>query len=312
MKESIKSSLSKNSLYLYNMFIMKKDLFQEYCDWLFDILFELEKKISTKDYDSYQKRVFGFLSERLFNIWLEYKKKDQNIRIKELNIVNIEKNYVTTKYINYFFRRLNKSFMLKRFFDIVFSILFLIIFSFLFILIAIVIKLTDGKSIFYKQKRIGYKIKPFNIIKFRTMYIDADKRLSILLKHNLSAREEWEKRYKLKEDPRVTSFGNFLRKTSLDEIPQFFNVLKGEMSIVGPRPVVKEELEKYYKEKKYIFNITKPGITGLWQVEARNDIENYDERIRLDEEYIRKQSFLFDLKIIIKTIKVIFTNKGAY
>jgi undecaprenyl-phosphate galactose phosphotransferase len=142
--------------------------------------------------------------------------------------------------------------------------------------------------------------------------MDADKKLEEILKKNFKAKEEWEKFHKLKDDPRVTPIGKFIRRTSLDELPQFINVLKGEMSIVGPRPVTKEEIEKFYKEKANLILSVKPGITGYWQVEERNDIDNYERRVKMDEWYVKNKNFLFDLKIILKTIKVIFTGKGAY
>ena len=202
--------------------------------------------------------------------------------------------------------------MLKRLFDIVFSSIVLVLLFPLFLIIGLIIKLTDKGSVFFMQNRIGYKRKPFKIIKFRSMYPDAEERLQEILKNDKKAREEWEKTFKLKNDPRITPIGKFLRKTSLDELPQFINVLKGEMSVVGPRPIVEEELKKYYKGKEYIFDNVKPGVTGLWQVEGRSDIEDYNERIKLDEEYIKNQSFLNDLKIILKTIKIMLTGKGAY
>jgi len=180
------------------------------------------------------------------------------------------------------------------------------------ILIAVAIKLTDGGSIFFKHERIGFRGRKFKVLKFRSMYPDADKRLKEILEKDPKAKEEWEKTFKLKNDPRVTPIGKFLRKTSLDELPQFFNVLKGDMSIVGPRPVVEEELKKYYREKAEIYKSVKPGITGYWQVEGRSDVEDYEERVRMDEWYVKNQSFWLDIKIILKTIKVMLTGKGAY
>jgi len=180
------------------------------------------------------------------------------------------------------------------------------------IIIALIIKLTDSGSIFYKHLRVGFKGKKIRVLKFRTMYMDANQKLKEILKNDPKAREEWERTFKLKNDPRVTTIGRFLRKTSLDELPQFFNVLKGDMSVVGPRPVVEEELKKYYKEKAEIYKSVRPGITGYWQVEGRSDIDDYEERVKMDEWYIQNQSFFLDLKIILKTIKVIISGKGAY
>jgi len=201
--------------------------------------------------------------------------------------------------------------MIKRLFDIGFSIFALIITLPITIPIAIIIKLTDGGNIIYGHERIGKDGKKFKVLKFRSMYMDADKKLKEILANDPKAREEWEKTFKLKNDPRVTPIGKFLRKSSFDELPQFINVLKGDMSVVGPRPVVEEELTKYYKEKAELYKSVKPGVTGYWQVEGRSDTD-YDERIRMDEYYIKNQSFLLDLKIILKTIKIMLTGKGAY
>lgn len=200
----------------------------------------------------------------------------------------------------------------KRTFDIVFSLFVIIITLPITIPIAIAIKLTDGGSVFYKHTRIGYKGKKFEVIKFRSMYMDADKRLKDILENDSKAREEWEKTFKLKNDPRVTPIGKFLRKTSLDELPQFLNVLKGDMSVVGPRPVVEEELKKYYKENAEVYMSVKPGITGYWQVEGRSDIEDYQERVKMDVWYVKNMNFWLDLKIILKTIWVMIKGKGAY
>jgi len=200
----------------------------------------------------------------------------------------------------------------KRPFDILFSVFAIIVSIPVMLPIALVIKLTDGGSVFYKHTRVGYRGRKFKVLKFRTMYMDADKKLKEILSKDPEAREEWEKTFKLKNDPRITPIGRFLRSTSLDELPQFFNVLKGDMSVVGPRPVVEEELRKYYREKAKIYASVKPGITGYWQVEGRNDVGSYEERVRMDEWYVKNQSFWLDIKIILKTIKVIFTRKGAY
>ena len=200
----------------------------------------------------------------------------------------------------------------KRPFDLIFSLLAILLLGPIMLFIAILIKIKDRGPVFYTHERVGYKGKKIKVLKFRSMYPDADKRLKEILEKDPKAREEWEKTFKLKNDPRVTPIGKFLRKTSLDELPQFFNVLKGDMSIVGPRPVVEEELKKYYKEKAEIYKSVKPGITGYWQVEGRSDVEDYEERVRMDEWYVKNQSFWLDVKIILKTIKVMLTGKGAY
>ncbi len=200
---------------------------------------------------------------------------------------------------------------LKRTFDIIFSICALILGSPLFLFIAIVTFLSSGK-VFYSHERLGRGGIPFRCYKFRSMYANADKRLKEILEHDLSKREEWEKNFKLKNDPRVTPIGGFLRKTSLDELPQFWNVLKGDLSIVGPRPVVQAELNKYFGIKAYKILSVRPGLTGPWQVSGRSNINCYQQRIKLDEFYIDNQSFLLDLKLIAKTLPAVIMSEGAY
>ena len=200
---------------------------------------------------------------------------------------------------------------IKRAFDILFSLAVLILGLPIFFLIAIAIRLTSRGKIIYSHERIGRGGIPFKCYKFRTMRKDADKRLKSLLENNPILKHEWEALRKLKNDPRITYIGSFLRKTSLDEIPQFWNVLKGDLSIVGPRPVVKAELIKYYKSKASKILSIRPGLTGLWQVSGRSDT-SYQTRISLDEQYIDNQSIAFDLKLIIKTLPAILNSKGAY
>jgi undecaprenyl-phosphate galactose phosphotransferase len=200
----------------------------------------------------------------------------------------------------------------KRPFDVIFSLFAILITLPIMIPIAIIIKLTDRGSILFGHNRVGYRGRLFKILKFRSMYPDAEERLKKILEEDPEAREEWNRTFKLKNDPRVTPIGKILRRTSLDELPQFFNVLKGDMSVVGPRPVVEEELKKYYKDKAKYYLSVKPGVTGYWQVEGRSDVDNYEERVNMDVWYVQNQSFLLDLKIILKTIWVMFTGKGAY
>jgi len=200
----------------------------------------------------------------------------------------------------------------KRPFDIVFSTIALILTLPLYPIIALAIKLTDGGPIFFSHERVGFRGKKFKVIKFRTMYVNAEERLKEILEHDPKLKEEWEKNFKLKNDPRITPIGKFLRKTSLDELPQFLNVLKGDMSVVGPRPVVEEELKKYYGDNAKYYLMVKPGITGYWQVEGRSDVNNYEERVKMDVWYVKNLSFWLDIKIILKTIKVMLTGKGAY
>ncbi len=200
---------------------------------------------------------------------------------------------------------------LKRSFDIVFSLTVLITLSPLLLIIAVLIKITSRGPVIYKHRRIGKDGKEFYVYKFRTMYKDADKMLKELLEKDKKARELWEKSRKIPNDPRITPVGRILRKFSLDEIPQFFNVLKGEMSVVGPRPVMMDEIEKYYKKFGKYYFMVRPGITGLWQVSGRSDT-NYEMRLNLDLIYVLNQSFWLDMVIIFKTLKVVFGGEGAY
>ena len=202
---------------------------------------------------------------------------------------------------------------LKRIFDVVFSLFILCVTAPLFLIISLAIFLTSQNlcSIFYIQKRVGRGGWLFNCIKFRTMYRGADKRLQSILDSSVSIRKEWLLFRKLKNDPRITFVGSFLRRTSLDELPQFLNVLKGDLSVVGPRPVVQEEVDAYYGENACKILSIRPGITGVWQVGGRSDT-SYFRRVRLDLFYVKKVSFLYDLKLILKTNPVIFSSKGAY
>jgi lipopolysaccharide/colanic/teichoic acid biosynthesis glycosyltransferase len=200
----------------------------------------------------------------------------------------------------------------KRIFDIVFSLFVLIFFSPVYLGLGLLIFLSSPGPVFYIQKRVGRNYKTFNCIKFRTMVNNAEDVLCELLSQCPQSREEFEGTCKLKQDPRITWVGQFLRITSLDEFPQFWNVLKGDMSVVGPRPLVVEELPKYGQAIDKVLTI-KPGITGLWQVSGRNDIP-YPQRVKIDVYYVTSQNFLLDLWIIVKTIGVVLfpKNNGAY
>ncbi len=200
----------------------------------------------------------------------------------------------------------------KRSFDVIFSLLVLVLCSPLLLFIALAVKLSDGGPVIYRHKRITSAGKEFGCMKFRTMRVNADEQLQKILAENPDMREEWEHTFKLKNDPRITRIGKFLRKTSLDEFPQFFNVLKGDMSVVGARPIVGKELTDFYKESAGRYCSMKPGITGPWQVGKRSDTEDYSERVKLDDWYILNYSLWNDLKIIGKTIVMIFRGNGAY
>lgn len=204
----------------------------------------------------------------------------------------------------------------KRSFDVIFSLLALLFGAPIFLAIALAIKLDSPGPVFYRHTRITSTGREFFCLKFRSMVRGADEQIEKILKNNPNLREEWEQTYKLKEDPRVTRIGRFLRRTSLDELPQFINVLRGEMSVVGARPIVGKELEQYYKANGDAsagrYCSMKPGITGPWQVMGRSDVESYQERIELDDWYVLNYSLATDLKIIFKTIRCMFSGKGAY
>ncbi len=200
----------------------------------------------------------------------------------------------------------------KRLFDIAFSLSVLILFSPVYLILALLIALSSPGSIFYVQERVGKNFRRFGCIKFRTMVRNADEMLVDLINTSPQMRQEFEANFKLKYDPRITWIGRFLRITSLDEFPQFWNVLMGDMSVVGPRPLVVEELPKYGTHIETVLTI-RPGITGLWQVSGRNDIP-YPQRIRIDVYYASFRNFWLDLWIIVKTIGVVIfpKNNGAY
>ena len=199
---------------------------------------------------------------------------------------------------------------IKRFLDIVFvSLGGLVILPFL-LLIALAVKLSSPGPVLYGHRRVGRNGKHFNAYKFRSMIMDADKKLETLLAADPRLRVEWEASHKLKDDPRVTKIGKILRRTSFDEFPQLINILKGEMSLVGPRPVTDQEVEKYGENSHRILTVT-PGLTGLWQVSGRSDTD-YSERVSYDLYYIQSWSVWLDLWIIYKTPGAIFKGKGAY
>jgi exopolysaccharide production protein ExoY len=200
---------------------------------------------------------------------------------------------------------------IKRAFDIIFSLCVITLGFPVYLLIALVIFLSSGNQVIYSHQRIGRGGIPFRCYKFRTMRKNSENYLKILLEKNPELQKEWELNRKLKTDPRVTRVGVFLRKTSLDELPQFFNVLKGDLSVVGPRPVVKAELIKFYQHKAAKILSVRPGLTGLWQVSGRSDT-SYQTRILLDEKYIDDRSFRTDLELIFKTLPAMIKSKGAY
>ncbi len=202
---------------------------------------------------------------------------------------------------------------LKRGFDILFSLIALILGLPLFAAIALLVKFSSPGPIFYCSLRIGRKGKLFKFWKFRSMHRDADQRLEVMLSSSPKLRKEWKKYFKLKNDPRLTPIGSFLRKTSLDELPQFWNVLIGDLSIVGPRPYLPREAEVIRNilgpKMEQLFSM-RPGLTGIWQTAGRSDL-TFEERVKLEVSYVDERSFLFDLRLIVKTIPAMVLRKGA-
>lgn len=198
---------------------------------------------------------------------------------------------------------------LKRAFDIVSSLCGLILLSPMFLTVAILIKMTDGGNVFFGHRRVGRQGRLFRCWKFRTMIANGDKVLAEYLAANPEAEKEWLETQKLTDDPRITAIGAFLRKTSLDEFPQLWNVLIGEMSLIGPRPIVRAELDRYGKDRRF-YLLVRPGISGLWQVSGRSNT-TYDRRIELDRLYLENWSYAQDLEILVKTPLAVLKSEGA-
>lgn len=198
----------------------------------------------------------------------------------------------------------------KRGFDIFVASVALLFLCPIFLMLMALVKFSDGGSVFYGHSRIGHSGRPFRCLKFRTMREDGDRVLKEYLEANPSAYEEWRATRKLQHDPRVTTVGGVLRKLSLDELPQLINIIRGEMSIVGPRPVVEDELELYDAAAHYYLR-TRPGLTGLWQVSGRNDV-SYESRVALDSHYVENWSLITDLKIIGMTVPAVCLSRGSY
>jgi lipopolysaccharide/colanic/teichoic acid biosynthesis glycosyltransferase len=200
---------------------------------------------------------------------------------------------------------LDKNFINKRIFDVFFAISAFALAMFPILFVVLLVKMTSAGNIFYKQKRVGLKGRLFDFYKFRTMIPNADQLLEKILHLN----ERQGPVFKIKKDPRLTFIGSFLRRFSIDEIPQFYNVLKGDMSIVGPRPPLPKEVEAFSDLAKRRFKVF-PGITGIWQISGRSDL-SFDEMINLDIYYLENWALSMDLEIILKTIPAVLTSKGA-
>jgi len=200
---------------------------------------------------------------------------------------------------------------IKRSFDFVFALSLLPFLLPIMLLISLLIMLESPGSPIFIHRRVGKYGNMINVYKFRTMYKNSDEILRKFLKTNPEALKEWEIYYKLKDDPRVTKVGKFLRKTSLDELPQIFNVLLGNMSFVGPRPVTWNEIKSYYKDFANFYFLVNPGITGLWQVSGRNKL-SYEDRVKLDTWYVLNWSLWLDISILLRTVRVVFLREGSY
>ncbi|MBM3315321.1 hypothetical protein FJY71_05710, partial [candidate division WOR-3 bacterium] len=199
---------------------------------------------------------------------------------------------------------------LKRVIDLLVTGALLLLLSPLLLVSALLVKLTSPGPVFYKHRRLGRNMRSFRLYKFRTMYRDADRRLHDILESDPARREEYEQSFKLKDDPRVTPVGRFLRRFSVDELPQFLNVIAGRMSLVGPRPIVEKEID-YYKDYSLLLFRVPPGVTGLWQVSGRTDT-TYQQRVELDTRYVREWTLLMDIGIIFRTVPAVLGRRGAY
>jgi lipopolysaccharide/colanic/teichoic acid biosynthesis glycosyltransferase len=206
--------------------------------------------------------------------------------------------------------RTSRGYAGKRLLDIAGALGLAAVFSPVIVLVPVLVALEDGLPVTFSHARVGRDGRLFKAFKFRSMVRDSQAVLAQLLATDPAAKAEWEADQKLKNDPRVTRIGRFLRATSLDELPQIINVLKGEMSLVGPRPVVQDELARYGDAAKIYLSL-KPGLTGLWQVSGRNNV-SYDQRVALDCEYAARQSLLLDISILARTVKVVLWRDGSY
>lgn len=222
--------------------------------------------------------------------------EEKNIQTQEIAVKEIEK--INDKKVVY------KA--IKRVFDIIFSLIGLVLLSPIFLIISVIIKLDSKGPVFFVHSRIGEKGKPIGIYKFRTMVNNAE---DLIKSFTPEQKEEFERSYKLENDPRITKVGDFLRKTSLDELPQILNILKGELSIIGPRPIVQSELDKYEDNKDKFLSV-RPGLTGYWAANGRSDT-SYEERMQMELYYVDNMSFKLDVKIFFKTIFAVLKKEGA-
>lgn len=199
---------------------------------------------------------------------------------------------------------------LKRLMDLVMALCVLVFLAPLLLAIYLVVKVADPGPALFRQLRVGRDGRVFTVYKFRTMRVDAGERLEKLLNSDASASSEWAKFQKLRNDPRVTRLGRFLRKSSLDELPQLFNILRGEMSVIGPRPVTSGEIHRYGADYPYYMAV-RPGVLGLWQVKGRNAL-TYPERVAYDVQYVKTWSIWQDIKILFMAVPIVLLGLGAY
>jgi len=248
----------------------------------------------------------------------QIKQKDEVIFIPVINDYDLTLSHIyelsnTRTNLIIYKNRLKSSYrqVIQCIFNYTLALLFLPLLLLIIGCIALLIKKESKGPIFFAHTRVGQKGKRIPALKFRSMYHDADVRLEKLLLEDPKIKKEWETNYKIKEDPRVTKVGAWLRKTSLDELPQIFNILMGQMYFVGPRPVIQDEIDEHYKKDAEYYHMVKPGITGLWQVSGRSDTD-YDFRVATDKWYVLNWSLWLDIVILIKTFKVVFKREGAY
>lgn len=196
--------------------------------------------------------------------------------------------------------------LLKRVFDVLFSAAALILLALPMALITVLIKLESPGPAIFVHNRFGKNGRPLPLLKFRSMHLNAEQMIELFTPEQ---KEEWELNFKLEDDPRITKIGSFLRRTSLDELPQFINILKGELSLVGPRPIVQEELDRYGSEKEKFLSVT-PGLTGYWQAYARSSC-TYEQRMEMELYYVDHANFWWDIKIMLATVGAVLSRRGA-
>ena len=227
-----------------------------------------------------------------------------------MNNINTNESELEIKYESIKSRKREKDKLvynfLKRVFDITLSLIAIVLLSPVFLLVAIIIRVDSKGKVIFGHERIGKNMSRIKVYKFRTMYANSDE---IFNNFTEEQKREYYINFKLDDDPRITRVGGFLRKTSLDELPQLINILKGDMSIVGPRPIVEKEIPKYGEYMEEVFSVL-PGLTGYWQANGRSDT-SYEERVEMDRYYLENRSFLLDIKIILKTFISVIKKEGA-